>query len=63
MGSRHVPLNELEFFAKFEAGLKFQIDDQVSVSRILIGACAAVGLEMHAMLAREAQLKMPRLVA
>jgi len=60
MGARHgraADLDELEFLAEFQARTLLQIYVQVRVGRILVGTGAALGLEVHTVLAREAQLK------
>ena len=58
-----MPLDELEFLAKFEARAVLQVDPKVGLGGILIGACAALRREMHAVLAGETQLEAPRFLA
>jgi len=56
-------LDELEFFAKFQTLGVLQIDLQVGVSGIAIGACSPLLGEVHAVFTSEAELEARRLLS
>jgi hypothetical protein len=71
MRARHLPFlrslsapsNQLEFLAKFQAFRALEIDREVGLGRITVGARAPLRGKVHAILTRKTQLEVRRFLA